>query len=104
MGFIPSARTDLIEKTPHLSATSAVSFQMEATGVEPVSENISHKLSPGAVGLLGFPTPHGGLQPYGAGSFIIHKQGQSFPCLRSPLKYDTLSRSAVLPGRMAAII
>ena len=53
---------------------------MEATGVEPVSENISHKLSPGAVGLLRFPSLHGGLQPYRVGSFMIHKQSQSFPC------------------------
>ena len=77
---------------------------MEATGVEPVSENISHKLSPGAVGLLRFPTEYGGLQPYKVGSFMIHGQGQSFPGSRSPQKYDTLSRSAVLSGRMAAII
>ena len=53
-------------------------FVVEATGVEPVSENISHKLSPGAVGLLRFPYPHGGLQPYGFSSFMVHIQSQSF--------------------------
>ena len=38
VGFIPSARTDLVEKNPHLSTTSVGSFLVEMAGVEPASE------------------------------------------------------------------
>lgn len=51
---------------------------VEATGVEPVSENISYLFSPGAVRLLEFPTPGGGGQPPGFGSFILHNAGKAY--------------------------
>ena len=34
VGFIPSVRTDLVEKNPHLSTTNVGSFLVRATGLE----------------------------------------------------------------------
>ena len=35
VGFIPSARTDLVEKNPHLSTTNVGSFMARPKGFEP---------------------------------------------------------------------
>ena len=47
-GFIPSVRTDLVEKNPHLSYTNVGSFMVEVRGVEPLSKNLSIQASPSA--------------------------------------------------------
>ena len=36
-GFIPSARTDLVEKNPHLSTTNVGSFLAGVAGFEPTN-------------------------------------------------------------------
>ena len=51
---------------------------VEARGVEPLSENVSYKLSPGAVRLLKFPPKNGGEQPFSFGSFMIHSTGKAY--------------------------
>jgi len=55
----------------------AILVLVEATGIEPVSENISCQISPGAVCLLKFPPPDGDKQPSDFSSFMIHIREQS---------------------------
>jgi len=58
---------------------------VEARGVEPLSENIPTKASPGAASVLTFPPPGSLWQDTGFSSFIFSSTSQSFdaqvPCL-----------------------
>ena len=71
---------------------------MEATGIEPVSENHSTPLSPGAVGLLRFPSTIAERQAFAYGSRPVMTETAAYLCSRSPL-IDAPHRAAVLPGR-----
>lgn len=44
---------------------------VEARGIEPLSENPKTQVSPSAVRVLKFPSPHAHGQAYGSGSFIM---------------------------------
>ena len=45
---------------------------VEARGIEPLSENLSTKLSPGAFGQLDLPQPSADRQARGRGSTLVH--------------------------------
>ena len=73
-------------------------FLVEATGIEPVSENPFTQLSPGGVYLLRFPSMHADKQAYTYGSYPVMTKAVASLCSRSPL-IDALSQVAVVKGR-----
>ncbi len=58
---------------------------VEATGIEPVSENLFTQLSPGGVALLGFPSPNAERQAVGYGSRQVMTSAAASTRSRSPL-------------------
>jgi len=80
---------------------SIVDFMVEVRGVEPLSETVSVRASPGAVHVLTFPPLYAHEQAYSFSSFILSCTAQSFAVSRSPL-VDAPSRAVVLPRGTAA--
>ena len=74
---------------------------VEVRGVEPLSETVSARASPGAVHVLTFPPLYAHEQAYSFSSFILSCTAQSFAVSRSPL-VDAPSRAVVLPRGTAA--
>ena len=71
---------------------------VEARGVEPLSENRSSQLSPGAGNLFSFPPQIAGCQAKSFSSFSVMTGRETKPGSRSPL-IDALIRTAVLSVR-----
>ena len=98
MGFIPSARTDLVEKTP--SRWLGV-FSGGAEGNRtPVRKQLGKNFS-GRSLLFTFPHPVGNKHPTGLSSFMMHG---ALKALRTHVLYSdhTRARLVDLPGRMGA--
>jgi len=53
---------------------------VEAAGIEPASETVSTRASPGAVHVLTFPLLHAHEQAYSFSSFICHARLKALPC------------------------
>ena len=76
-------------------------FLVEARGIEPLSENRSSQLSPGADNHLKFPLQVAGCQAKCIGSFKVMTGRETKPGSRSPL-IDALIRTAVFSVKTAA--